>query len=296
LDSRHRVETPFDLGLMGVRVSPYLGVAGTAWSRGENEDSKPSRGAAIVGVEAQSSFYRTWSHGVVNTVTPSAGVHGDFASFEEDGNPLFLDSVDDPLTGEYLDLGIRSRWRVPGGARSLDLALRATHQRHVGAGIPERVADGWQPVLALGEILGVVQNVPFAIVHDADYDMKTGEASRSYSALSLLPWDNVGVEVAYNRGNKNPGERLYDAVSVGARWDATPKWQFEARHSLSRLESQALSSNLAFRRIGHDFMFELNYDYRSGEGGSSLSFKYRPLVGWRPPTFGRMQALQGARL
>ncbi len=292
LDTRHRVEAPFDLGAFGIRVSPFVSVAGSMWSRGIEEDTAPSRGAAILGVEAQSTFYRTWSHGVVNMLTPSAGIRGNIAEFDEDGAPLRLDHVDDPLTGRFVDLGLRSRWRVPGGTRFVDVAVRATHASDQDAGAEDR----WLPALVLGDVLGVIEKIPFAVVHDANYDMESGESGRTFTALSLLPWRDVGLELAYNRGEELSGELLYDAVSFGARWDATPKWQFEARQSLSRLSNESLSNSFIFRRISHDFVFELNYGFRSGEGGNSISIKYRPLVGWRPGTFGRMQTLQSARL
>jgi hypothetical protein len=118
----------------------------------------------------------------------------------------------------------------------------------------------------------------------------------SVTSLSVLPLPDVGVELSYNRGLDENGDDLFDAVGFGARWDATRKWQLEGRQSISLLDSQALSSNLVVRRLGHDFVFELVYGFRSGEGGNSIAFRYRPLLGWRAPGFGNMQLLQRARL
>jgi len=291
-DTRHRVEAPFDLGLGGVRISPYTSFAGTVWSEGVDPADSPTRGAVIAGAEAQSTFFRTWKHGVVNSITPSVGYRGDLVAFEDDGEPLVLDAFDTPLAGRYLDASLRSRWRVPGGRRYLDAAVRGTH----ADAVPTGVEDGWQPIRVLGELLARAEGVPFAIVHDGQYDLDDGDTVLSYTSLSVLPHPVLGVEVSYNRGLDNDRRRLYEAVNLGARWDATSKWQVEARQSFSRIDNSALSNDFLLRRLGHDFVFELAYGFRSGEGGSSLTFKVRPLIGWRPPTFGSMQTLQRARL
>ncbi|MFT7668512.1 MAG: hypothetical protein ACI8X5_001205, partial [Planctomycetota bacterium] len=291
-DTRHRVETPFELGVAGIRVSPYASFEGTAWNEGADPSTSPTRGAVIVGAEAQSTFFKTWSHGVVNSVTPFIGVHGDVASFEEDGEPLRLDHLDDPLIGEFLDLGLRSRWRVPGGRRFLDLSFRTSHADSVAAGQEE----GWLPVRTFGELLAAAGDVPFALTHDAQYDLDDGDTLLSVSSLSLLPHPLLGVELAYNQGLDNSRVKIIEAVSLGFRWDATPKWQMEARQSVSQLDGSRLSGEYVLRRLGHDFLFELAYGFRAGEGGSSIAFKYRPLLGWRPSRFGSMQTLQQTRL
>jgi hypothetical protein len=291
-DTRHRVETPFDLGLGDIRVSPYVALEGTAWSEGVEPWASPTRGAFIAGAEAQTTLFRTWRHGVVNSVTPFVGYHGDLVSFEDDGTPLKLDNVDESLVGRFADVGLRSRWRVPGGARYLDLSVRGTHADAVERG----EEDGWRPLRVLGELLAVYQGIPFAIAHDAQYDTDDGDTRLSFTSLSVLPHEHVGVELAYNRGLDDNRALLYDAVSLGTRWEATPKWELEASQTLSQLDNSNLATEFLVRRLGHDFVFELSYGIRAGEGGSSLTFKWRPLLGWRAPTFGSMQALQQARL
>lgn len=291
-DSRHRVEAPFELGVAGLRVSPYMGFEATSWSEGVDPATSPTRGSLIAGAEAQTTAFRTWSHGVVNSITPFVGYRGDLVSFDDDGTPLKLDYIDEPIAGRFADLGLRSRWRVPGGARYLDLSVRGTH----ADAVPVGEQDGWRPLRTLGELLAVFEGIPFAIVHDAQYDLDDGDTPLSYSSLSLLPHHDVGVEVSYNRGLDDSRRRLYDAVGLGARWDATSKWQVEASQSISQIDDSNLASEFLLRRLGHDFVFELSYAFRSGEGGNTLTFKYRPLLGWRAPNFGSMQALQKAKL
>jgi hypothetical protein len=293
-DSRHRVEAPFELGVGGVRVSPYLGFDATTWSEGVDPATSPTRGAVIAGAEVQTTAFKTWSHGVVHSITPVIGYRGDLASYDDGGTPLTLDRVDLPVAGRFADVGLRSRWRVPGGARYLDISVRGTHADAMPEGEPETVQDGWQPVRTLGEVLAVYKGIPFAVVHDAEYDLDDGETPLSYTSLSLLMHQDIGVEVAYNRGLDDQRLRLYETVSLGVRWDATPKWQMEASQTVSRIDDSNLANDFLLRRVGHDFIFELSYSFRSGEGGNTLTFKYRPLLGWRAPTFGSMQALQRA--
>lgn len=291
-DTRHRVETPFDANVLGIRVSPYVEVIGTAWSEGVYPDTSPSRGAAIAGLEAQTTFYKTLKHGVVNSITPLVGVHADLASFEDGGIPIQVDEIDESLEGQFLDFGLRSRWRRPGGARYLDTSVRASHGADVGAGQEE----GWRPLRVLGKLLAVYRGIPYAITHDGKYDLDDGDTTHSFTSLSFLPIHDLGVEVGYNRGLDQKRDVLFDAVSLGFRYEATVKWSFEARQSVSSLDDQALSSDVMLRRTGHDFIFELGYGFRAGEGGNTITFKYRPLLGWRDPSFGMMRALQNARL
>ena len=289
-DTRHRVEAPFDLNFAGIRVAPFAGVMGTAWSKGVDVGTSPSRGAVLAGVQAESSFFRTWSQGVVHGLTPSVGVRGDLGTFEADGQPVYYDHLDSSVTGKYVDLGLRSRWRVPGGFRFLDIALTQSH----GEDVPNR-RDGWQPLVALGNFLGVIYGVPIAIDQDARYDLDDGETVYSFSRVSILPFDDLGLEWAYHRGLDEDRLLTIDAMSVGAHWEASSKWQIEGRQTISQLDNSRLASTFLVRRDGHDFVFEVTYGFRQGDGGSSLSFRIRPKLGWRRPSFGKMRLLRRAR-
>jgi hypothetical protein len=291
-DTRHRIEAPFTLGAGGVRVTPYTSANATAWSEGQDPDTAPSRGAVIVGAEAQATYFRTWNHGVIHDVTPVVGVRGDVASFEADGLPVEVDEFDTPLAGKYIDFGLRSRWHVPGVNRRLDIAARMTH----AADAPAEIEDGWQPMSVLGEFLAVAWGVPFAIRHDARYDLDDGDTTLSYTGFSFLPWERLGFEVAHHHGLDDQRDLLYDALSVGAVWEASPKWQLEGRQSIARNGDSNLDSNALIRRIGHDLIFELQFSYRASEGRSSITFNFRPELGWRQPSFGLINTLRSLRL
>ena len=291
-DTRHTVEAPFELGKGGVRVKPYTSFIATTWSKGVDPDTAPSRGALIAGAEAEATYYRTWNHGVIHDITPLVGVRADLGTFDSDGQPLMVDRYDTPLEGRYFDFGLRSRWHVPGSQRRLDVTGRVSHGTAVATGLEE----GWQPMQVLADFFAVAQGIPFGLRHDARYDWDNGDTVFSYTGASILPWETLGFEWAYHRALDEQRDLLYDAMTVGARWDASPKWQIEGRQTLSSSVNSDEASALLFRRIGHDFIFEIEYSFRASEGGGSVSFHIRPELGWRQPGFGLIDTLKSMRL
>ena len=45
-------------------------------------------------------------------------------------------------------------------------------------------------------------------------------------------------------------------------------------------------TELVLRRFGHDFLFEIEFEDRTGEDGSSIGFSFRPLVGYKRSDIG----------
>jgi hypothetical protein len=69
------------------------------------------------------------------------------------------------------------------------------------------------------------------------------------------------------------------------RYRATTMWEFEADYTLSLLEDQELDSQFLVRRLGHDFVTELEIADRAGEG-VSFGIGVQPLVAWRRARLG----------
>jgi hypothetical protein len=55
---------------------------------------------------------------------------------------------------------------------------------------------------------------------------------------------------------------------------------------VSSSSGSQLNSGVLLRRLGHDFLFELEYSFTAGEGGGSVSFTVTPLVAYRERRFG----------
>ena len=79
--------------------------------------------------------------------------------------------------------------------------------------------------------------------------------------------------------DKDEEARLFEAVQVGLRWRASPKWELEGRQTIAVKNDGTLNSELFVRRFSHDFVTEIVIGNRSGEG-SSFEISLKPLIGW----------------
>jgi hypothetical protein len=278
LDGSTRYETPWDTGAMGLRVTPFVEGRGTGWSDNAAEDDRAGRVALITGVQASTTFWKRFTSGSRHFWTPSIAYRGDLA-YADDGGPVArFDAVDDSIEGRFVDLAMRSRWEHRELASDLDLEIVQTHAESVAAG----ARDGWLPIVVRSTWLSRLASMPFGVSHDARYDLASGETTYSRTLFGVEPVTGLDVEVGYYRARDTAGLELYNAASVGARYAFTRKWELEGRQTFSARDS---GDNLAYsfivRRIGHDFVFELENSVVAGEGRSSLRFKFTPLFAWR---------------
>ena len=102
-------------------------------------------------------------------------------------------------------------------------------------------------------------------------------------------WD---VEFGYHRGVDPTGVVLYEAASAGTRYRATDKWELELAETTSLFDNRNLASTFTLRRLGHDFVTEIQTSYTAGEG-SSFSINLLPLVQWKPSTIGLLDRWLG---
>src|SRR5262249_16103880 len=155
VDTEHKIEAPFSFGFLGLRGTPWTALRATAWDRGENPDTSPSRAAAIVGFDVSTTFWRRYGR-FLNTISPFASVHGDVASEEVAGERVLIDRTEAPIDGRIGDVGLRTRIWSPTTQQHFDAEVRATH----GSNLPNGQPDGLQPVAVLGEFLTWVGSVP----------------------------------------------------------------------------------------------------------------------------------------
>ncbi len=92
--------------------------------------------------------------------------------------------------------------------------------------------------------------------------------------------EGLSWELGFHQGKDAAGAQLFEAASVGSRWRVSPKWELEARQTISLIDSDELASRLVLRRFTHDLILDLELSERLGEGGSSVSFSLSPVVGW----------------
>jgi hypothetical protein len=246
-------------------------LVGTRWSEGVAPGDAPNRGAISAGLELSTTLWKRAEGGAIHTLAPFISVSGDLWSKAEEGDLIPLDSIEDPLPGDHIDLGLHSRWNDRGTGEAIDLSLFGRYARDTETVLPLEV---------LTEYLGEVGGVAFALQHDGRYDLEAGETLYSRSAVGFEPVDDLSWELGFHQGKDAAGAQLFEAASIGSRWRVSPKWEVEARQTISLIDSGELASRLTLRRFTHDLIFDLELSERLGEGGSSISFSLSPVVGW----------------
>lgn len=295
LDTTQRWELPVPLGILNARLVPFIEGRATAWDRGATESEAPSRAGLFGGAEATTTFWRLYGDGDIHTLTPSLGFRGELAAEQSGPTPARFDVVEDPIEGTLTEIGLRSRWvkpsdlgRADAEERFLDIELRETY----ASGLQSSRDDGWQPLRVNAQWLTAVMNMPFGVTHDGRYDLNASETVYSRSLVGVRPIPSLELQAGFDDALDLAGDRLYSAWSVGARYDFSSKWQFEGRETVSTRSGNQLSSGVLLRRLGHDFIFEIQYSYTAGEGGSSVSFGLIPLLAYRERRFGYLSRWQ----
>jgi len=289
IDTEHKVEAPFSLGVLSARGTPYATARSTFWNEGAEEDAQPARSALIVGFDATTTFWKRFSGGSVHTISPTIGVHTDIVSQESGGDLILIDRTEDPLRGQFIDFGLRSRWWVPDTHEHMDVSIRASS----ASDLPDSARTGLQPIQTLADYLTYFGEVPVGMTHDARYDTRSGNTTYSLSSIGFEPWQTVGVEFGYQRGLSTEDQvRLFESASVAARWRWTPKWELEAGQSYAIAEGTGVGNSLTLRRLGHDFVIEIEVSHRSGEG-SAFNFNFQPRISWKRSGLGLLDRWLG---
>jgi hypothetical protein len=282
-DTEHRLEAPFDLGVAGVQATPFVAGRFTAWDQGAEEEDAPSRFAGFAGVELGTTFWRRFGDEFVHQIAPTLSFRSDVV-FEENGDtPVQIDRVEDPIEGDIVELGLRTvLWRPnvvePLKQTHVDIEVRAAHAEGTDD-------DGLLPLAFIGQALTLVDEIPLGLTHDSRYDTDEDKNIYSRTSFGVEPHPKLGVELGYSAGRDIAFETLYRAASLGMRYRATPKWELEAAYTLSLLDDEKLDSAFLVRRLGHDFVIELEISDRAGEG-VSFGITVQPLVAWRRARLG----------
>jgi len=234
---------------------------------------------SVAPVELATTFWKQFDSGARHVWSPSVAYHGDIAS-TDDGQPVvFFDPIDAPIEGQFVDFAVRSRWEQRELKSDLDIELRQSHADGTPAGTP----DGWLPLAVRATWLTSVLGMPVGATHDAHYDTASGETDYSRTYFGFEPRPELDLETGFNWARDLNGDPLYNALSVGARYELSHKWEVEGHETFSVKDNgDRLASSFVLRRIGHDFVVEISTSVVAGEGSSSISFNIIPLLTWRP--------------
>lgn len=278
LDTGHRVEVPLTFDFAGLRTTPFVEARATGWSESQSDDSSASRTALIAGVTTSTSVWRTFADGSRHVVTPSIEVRSDVVSSEHNLPVVEFDLLDRSVQGQFVDFNLRSRWESRELTSDLDMEVSQTWADNVGVGL----TDGWLPTATRMNWLSSFRGIPYGVMHDGRYDTVSGETDYSRTITGIEPYESLTLETGYHTGRDRFGDRLYNALSVGARYALSAKWELEGRQTFSiGGQDDRLAYAVSLRRFGHDFVFEMQNSYVAGEGVGSLRFNITPNFAWR---------------
>ncbi|TAJ24895.1 MAG: hypothetical protein EPO68_00775 [Planctomycetota bacterium] len=281
-DATQRLELPIATGAAGLRWTPFVEARGTAWSEDTTEEDAPTRGGLFAGMRLSTSFYKSLAGGGLAQFAPRVEVRGDLATEESGGAPVQFDQVEDSIEGRFVEAGFYSRFPFERIKTTFDLDARVTHAADVASGVD----DGWQPLGIYAGLSTEIGGIPVGVIHDGRYGLSPAETAYTLTSIGLGIEDKWGIEASHRYGRDLFGAKLYEAATIAARYRWTPKWEFEARQTFSLSGEGTLNTKGILRRYGHDMVFQIEAGARSGEGGGTLSFSFRPRVNWDPSDIG----------
>lgn len=275
LDHSNRFEMPIPLGLAGLRLSPFLEVQGTGWSESAESSEAIARGALLGGMRLGTVFWRRSSSGALLELSPSLGYTRDLIVEEPDESPLDLfDEVDRSPEGQRVTAALRGRFIGAKWPLELDAEVRATHFSDGADGTP----DGWEPLGVFAGGRSSILGVPVGITHDGRYDLDSGVTRYSRSRLTVQPHASLLLHAGFVQASDELGARIFETATFGGTYRFSPKWEFEGRRDISLRESTSLETRLTLRRYGHDVVLDIFGVDRSGEGGTTIGVRVRPIL------------------
>jgi hypothetical protein len=290
-DTSHRLEAPVPLGVAGIKATPFVSGRATLWDEGVEQSDAPTRFAGFLGLQLGTTFFRRFDNGSIHQLAPTVAVRTDVVS-EESGDTLVqIDQTENPIEGDFVDLGLRSLWWKPNAEKPreearLDVELRTTYGNDTDA------RDGWTPIRVFGEGLTWFGSVPAGIAHDGRYDVRDDDTVYSMTYVGVEPHPKLGLEVGYQQGRDELGAAIFRAASIGTRYRATRKWELGVEHAISLLDDRNLNTTGLIRRLGHDFVIELEFQDRAGEG-VTFGISVQPQISWRRTSLGLLDRWLG---
>ena len=283
-DTRHRLSAPLSVGDTGLKATPFLEARATVWDHGAEDEDAPARAGLLGGIELAGLFWREFAQGFRHELSPSITYRGDLLLSESGDTPIELDPTERSLEGQFVDFALRQRFVAPVEDTHADVTVAATWADQVADGEP----DGWLPFAINGDFYSSIGDLPYALHHDARYDLDSGQTDYSRSRIGFEPWDPLEIELGYDSGRDPSGLSLYNAYTLAGRYRPSDKWEFEARTVFASQRDQNLSQHFTLRRFGHDLVFELEISSQAGEG-SGFSISLVPLLTWRDSSLGLLQ-------
>jgi hypothetical protein len=285
LDSVHRFESPFLLGETGGNwtLTPYAQLRGTAWDEDTLEDDAPTRLDVTAGLRLSNTFWRKSATGTIAQVSPFVDFGQSVVHQEDGGEPVVFDEVDLGTGRDTLKLGLSSRIFGWAPNEEFDMELATLYFDDDGDG------NGWESADVFAGLRTKLGEMPVSFTHDGRYSLEGEGSLLTRSSFGIVPLEGLAFEVSHHRALDEIFAVHYEAATAELRYRWTPKWEFEARQTLSFLDGAELGHGFIIRRHGHDLLVELGISSVAGEGGSTLTLRLRPELLFRPSQIGFVQ-------
>lgn len=277
-DLIQRVALPVQTGVGAIKATPFAEVRGTAWTESlDDAGEDPLRGAAIAGMELSTTLHKVTDSGYLHALAPRVSASTDLWYEEQGGELIPFDRTEEPIDGDRYEAGLRALWQRPNTFETFDLDVRATllQDRSGDREDLKEVGTLGRYITGYGSGEGLI-----GILHDARYDLENTETTYTRSTFAVRPADEYLFEVSYGQARAIDRAELYETAGVGGRWLIDPKWEVEARYSRDLRVGESLLTEFVLRRFSHDFVLDLIFQDRAGEGGTTIGLSFKPLLGW----------------
>ncbi|MBL6757741.1 MAG: hypothetical protein ISQ11_15185 [Planctomycetes bacterium] len=277
-DLIQRVALPIQTGVGAIKATPFAEVRGTAWTESLDEAGEdPLRGAAIAGMELSTTLHKITDSGYLHALAPRISASTDLWYEEQGGELIPFDRTEEPIDGDRYEAGLRALWQRPNTFETFDLDVRATllQDRSGDREDLKQIGTLGRYITGYGSGEGLI-----GILHDARYDVENTETTYTRSTFAVRPADDYLFEVSYGQARAIDRAELYETGGIGGRWLIDPKWEVEARYSRDLRVGESLLTEFVLRRFSHDFVLDLIFQDRAGEGGTTVGLSFKPLLGW----------------
>jgi hypothetical protein len=161
--------------------------------------------------------------------------------------------------------------------------VRALHIQDRATGL-----DDLEQLAALGRWRSTIGNVPIAVLYDGRFDYESSRTLYSRGTFAFQPSEPLIFQFSHSRGLDTDLQPLFETGSIGARIRLDPKWELEFINQISILRGGRLHNRLIVRRFGADFLLEIEFEDRTGEG-TAFRINLLPLFLWKPDPFGILE-------
>ncbi len=276
-------EVAAPIHLSGFYVRPAARLQGLAYDADRSGSGDADRRFAEASVEIGTLFLKDWSHGWQHRVLPVARYrHLDVAGTPP-GRLVGFDEWDALESGEAVELALRQEWIAPGGETWADIELRLPwypdpDQPLLDPVFPRRrageAAESWGPAeLRATWIPGVHGDTLTGVRAEARVrqDLHTGRWVEQFARLQVQPHERLEYGLGFRKV-----DGLLSQAEATIDWRVSDDWGLRFVQPYNFVPGASKRSELAVRRYGHDFVFEIGVERDQASGQSGVFFQLVP--------------------